>query len=74
MKYLLSLLVSLCLIQTIATINGVDLFAATSVSTFTCLKNSGNSFAIIRAFRSTGVPDSNANSNLQNAKTAGLAT
>ena len=72
MKYLFVVLSCYFFISSVAAINGVDLYAATSISTFTCLKNSGNSFAIIRAFRSTGVLDTNANTNLQNAKAAGL--
>jgi GH25 family lysozyme M1 (1,4-beta-N-acetylmuramidase) len=58
----------------VLTANGVDLFAPTSVATFTCMKNAGNSFAAIRAFRSSGILDTNAAANLQNARTAGLAT
>ena len=56
------------------TVNGIDLFASTSASTFSCLKNHGNTFAIIRAFRSSGILDANAAANLQNARTAGLDT
>jgi hypothetical protein len=74
MKHILPLLCFIGLISLTLTANGIDLFAASSVSTFTCLKNAGNSYAIIRAFRSSGIPDANANNNLQNAKSAGLAT
>lgn len=54
--------------------NGIDIATATTVSTFTCLKNAGNTFAIVRAYRSPGSLDTNANTNLQNARNAGLAT
>jgi len=74
MKNLLLIgLLSLIIIQTLA-VNGVDIANPMSATTFTCLKNQGNTFAIVRAFRSTGVLDPNANSNLQNARTAGLTT
>ena len=74
MKYLFAVVACQCLIFSIWAINGVDLYSPTSITTFTCLRNNGNSFAIIRAFRSTGAFDNNANNNLQNAKAAGLAT
>ena len=74
MKILLQLLVIHFLLLSVFAIKGVDLFAASSVSTFGCFKNNGNSFAIIRAFRSSGILDNNAAANLQNARTAGLET
>ena len=74
MKYLFAILACQYLIFTLNAVNGVDLYSPTSITTFTCLKNNGNSFAIIRAFRSTGVLDNNANNNLQNARAAGLST
>ena len=67
------LLVSLLIIGAIAT-NGIDVSQATSTATFTCLKNLGNSFAIIRAYRSTGSLDPSASQNLQNARAAGFNT
>lgn len=73
MKMLSCLLVALLTVNILAA-NGIDIALATSASTFTCLKNQGNSFAIIRAYRSTGSLDPNANQNLQNARAAGLAT
>jgi GH25 family lysozyme M1 (1,4-beta-N-acetylmuramidase) len=67
------LLVAVLIVQGIS-VNGIDIANPTSASTFTCLKNAGNTFAIIRAFRSTGVLDPNGNSNLNNARSAGLTT
>jgi hypothetical protein len=66
-------LLSLIVIQTLA-VNGIDIANAMSATTFTCLKNQGNTYAIVRAFRSNGALDTNAASNLQNARTAGLTT
>ena len=63
-----------CLLVAVLTVNGIDIANPTSTSTFTCLKNNGNTFAIVRAWRSTGVLDANGNTNLQNAKAAGFAT
>ena len=74
MKNLFTSFLASCLFMTIFAANGVDLFAASSAATFTCFKNNGMSFAIIRAFRSSGILDANAASNLQNARAAGLST
>jgi GH25 family lysozyme M1 (1,4-beta-N-acetylmuramidase) len=73
MKIKIYLFIALLIIGTFA-INGIDISQATSTSTFTCLKNLGNTFAIIRAYRSTGSLDANANQNLQNARAAGFST
>jgi GH25 family lysozyme M1 (1,4-beta-N-acetylmuramidase) len=73
MKIFLIFIIGLIAPQ-VLTLNGVDIATALTTNTFTCLKNSGNTFAIVRAFRSTGVLDSNANQNLNNAKSAGLST
>lgn len=73
MNMLSCLLLALLTVNILAA-NGIDIALATSASTFTCLKNQGNTFAIIRAYRSTGSLDPNANQNLQNARAAGLST
>lgn len=73
-KILPSLLLISYFILGVYSANGIDLFAASSVATFTCFKNSGYSFAIIRAFRSSGILDTNAANNIQNARAAGLST
>jgi hypothetical protein len=74
MKSFLHLVIISSLIFAVLTVNGIDIAGPTSTATFTCLKNNGNTFAIIRGFRSTGVLDTNAVSNLNNARAAGLAT
>lgn len=68
-----AIILALFIVQTLSVI-GIDIATATSAATFTCLKNAGNSFAIIRAYRSGGSLDANANTNLANARTAGLST
>lgn len=73
-KILPILLLISCFVFGAYSANGVDLFAASSVATFSCFKNSGYTFAVIRAFRSSGILDTNAANNLQNAKAAGLST
>lgn len=50
---------------------GLDLYAYTSVSTFACMANAGKSYLILRGFRSTGLPDTNACLNARNAVAAG---
>jgi hypothetical protein len=72
-KILLCTVAALFVVQTFA-VSGIDIANPTSAATFTCLKNQGNTFAIVRAYRSTGTLDPNGNSNLQNARTAGLST
>ncbi len=72
-KLLVAIISALLIVQAIS-VNGVDIASATSAATFTCLKNAGNTFAIIRAYRSFGSLDPNANTNLANARTAGLST
>jgi len=47
---------------------------AVSQTQFTCLKNSGYSLAVVRAYRSNGSPDTNAPATLKAAKAAGLTT
>jgi GH25 family lysozyme M1 (1,4-beta-N-acetylmuramidase) len=69
-NYLLIILLSIGVFA----INGIDISQATSTATYTCLKNLGYSFAIIRAYRSTGTLDPAASQNLQSARAAGLST
>lgn len=49
---------------------GVDLSA--SFNNFSCIKNSGYSFAIVRGYMSYGAADTVGLQNLRNAKAAGL--
>jgi GH25 family lysozyme M1 (1,4-beta-N-acetylmuramidase) len=53
---------------------GVDISTAQSVSTMSCFKSSGyGSYIIPRGYKSTGAVDSNVCTNLNNAKSAGIA-
>ncbi|CAM6002220.1 unnamed protein product [Sphagnum balticum] len=54
--------------------NGIDVASAVSTTTFNCLKTNGNTFVIVRAYRSTGAIDANTVQTLRNAKSSGLAT
>jgi GH25 family lysozyme M1 (1,4-beta-N-acetylmuramidase) len=49
---------------------GVDVSALTN--TFSCLKSSGYSFAIVRGYRSSGSVDPNVVTNIRNARAAGI--
>jgi GH25 family lysozyme M1 (1,4-beta-N-acetylmuramidase) len=60
-----------CITVAYATI-GVDVATPVSQSAFQCMVNKNYSFAIIRAFRSVGSPDSNAVKNIANARSAGM--
>lgn len=51
---------------------GVDLSTATSKNAFSCLKDEGYDFVIVRAYRSYGVRDRNAASTIANARAAGF--
>jgi len=74
MKLILACTIISSLLLAVLAVNGVDIANPYPASTFTCLKNNGNTFAIIRAFRSSGILDANAVSNLNNARSAGLTT
>jgi len=73
-KSVLAAILLLGLLQSSNCVFGVDLAGTFSTSTFTCLKNAGNSFAIVRAFHSYGAIDTTATASLTNAKSAGLTT
>lgn len=51
---------------------GLDLYPATSVSTFQCMLNAGYTYVIPRGYRSSGQVDSNVCTNLKNAQSAGI--
>lgn len=51
---------------------GIDVSESVSSSSFQCLKTRGYDFVVVRAFRSNGVPDSNAPPTIRNARTAGF--
>jgi hypothetical protein len=52
---------------------GVDLSQATSLSSLQCVHDYGYDFVIARVYCSTGKPDSNGPSNINNAWNAGMA-
>lgn len=52
---------------------GVDLSQATSLSSLQCVHDYGYDFAIARVYCSTGKPDSNGPSNINNAWNAGMS-
>jgi len=51
---------------------GVDVSSAVSESGWSCLRNNGNGFAIIRAYQSNGRADPNAVQTVRNARAAGI--
>ncbi len=53
---------------------GIDVSQSTSTKTFSCLKEKGYDFAIVRAFRSVGLPDYNAPQTIRNAREANFTT
>ncbi|CAD8185212.1 unnamed protein product [Paramecium pentaurelia] len=61
-----------CLITTSLAVKGIDI--ADAFNNFTCFKNAGYQFAIIRGYRSYGAVDPNAATNMKNAQAAGLIT
>ena len=71
-NYMLAILASLTLQYAQATI-GVDISAAVSTSSFSCMKSNGMNFAIPRAYCSYGGADKNGYANVNNARSAGLA-
>lgn len=56
-----------------AAVHGVDVSKATPSAAWSCLKSSGYSFAIIRAYRSIGEPDINSPKSINDAWAAGEA-
>lgn len=52
---------------------GVDLSTPTSKAAFSCLKGQGYEFVIVRAYLSSGRPDSAATATLASAQDAGIA-
>jgi len=53
-------------------VSGVDVSQAVSQSAWTCLKNNGNQFGIVRIYRSFGSADPNAATTIKNARSAGI--
>src|SRR3989338_50428 len=53
--------------------HGTDVSQLISTSSWTCLKNQGYKFAVVRAFQSTGNPDANCPTSVANAHNAGIS-
>jgi len=53
---------------------GVDVSSSVSQSDWSCLKQNGYTYAIVRAWRSTGSPDPAAPATVAAANAAGVAT
>lgn len=70
--FFLSAAVSICLWHPVSPTKGVDLSTSTSKSIFSCLKGNGYEFVIVRAYRSSGAPDSAAPLTIANARAAGF--
>eukprot|EP00731_Ephydatia_muelleri_P022679 Em0015g262a len=51
---------------------GVDISSPISETTFSCLIGDGFTFAIVRAYESSGTPDKNAPATIANARAAGM--
>ena len=66
-----AIIAALCATTVLAT-KGVDYSTALSVSTHSCFKSSGITFAIPRAYMSYGAFDSNGRTNVANARAAGI--
>lgn len=73
-KEIFGLVLVLGLLHSANCVLGIDLAGSYSTSTFQCLKNAGNSFAIVRAFHSYGSIDTTATASLNNARSSGLTT
>ena len=52
---------------------GIDLSTSTPKTAFSCLKDQGYDFVVVRAYHSTGSPDSTATSTLASAHAAGIS-
>jgi hypothetical protein len=60
MRKLLYIAIFTVLIGLSSQTTGVDVAELVSTSSWTCIKNNGMDFAIMRAYRSNGVVDANA--------------
>lgn len=54
-------------------LHGVDVSTFVDVDRWTCLKNNGTTFAVIRIYRSLGKVDANAAKTIKNARAAGIS-
>ena len=67
------LLVSLATVCSALNYRGVDVSQPASVSAFQCLKSDGYSFAVVRAYQSSGHVDPNAVQTMMNAHEGGMS-
>ncbi len=67
------LLVSLATVCSALNYRGVDVSQPASVSAFQCLKSDGYSFAVVRAYQSSGHVDPNAAQTMMNAHEGGMS-
>ena len=63
----------LCMIQFVSAYHGVDVSQRTYSSSFSCLKSSGYSFAVVRVYQSNGQPDPNGPYTIEDAWTGGMS-
>ena len=62
-----------CIVQ-IEAREGIDLYQPTSTQIFSCFKQHGYDFVIVRAYRSNGKPDYSAPGNIRNAREANFTS
>jgi hypothetical protein len=72
LSYLPFLTAALGVASVIAT-GGVDVSQRTYTSSWSCMKNSGKSFGIVRVYKSNGVPDSNGPPSINDAWSGGMS-
>lgn len=63
-----------CLLSVALAVKGVDVSQPFSTSTYTCMKNNGVAFSVIRGYCSYGGIDAHAVEGLNAARAAGLIT
>jgi len=74
MQKILCIIVVTLLVGTIKAELGIDVSQLFSVENYTCAKNNGITFGIVRGYCSFGGLDRNTNQSLENMKKAGLKT
>ncbi|CAF5158225.1 unnamed protein product, partial [Rotaria magnacalcarata] len=65
-------IVLISIVPTILATIGIDVSQRVSQDQFRCLNDNGYTFAIVRAYRSVGVVDSNSAQTIKNARAAGF--
>lgn len=72
-NFTLMLVIVAYIIKTDASL-GIDFSDSINVASLACLKESGYDFAIVRAFRSSGIPDENAPASIRNVRSANISS